>query len=407
MTAGNREPRAPALVLGTGQTALGVVRILGRAGIPLYVTSSDRGPIRWSRWCRAAPRTHPGDRPDDLPAYLEALGLDAGVLIPCSDDSARAVACLPPELGARFPASLSTPDTLASFTDKGRLSALLERYGVPHPRTVVVDGALDARDALAGLEGEAFIKPRNSQAFFARFGVKGFWVKEAADLSGRLDELSSAGFAVVVQEYLPGGASAHYFIDGFVDRSGTVRALFARRRMRMYPIDFGNSTAMRTVPVEDVREAADALGRLLTGTGYRGIFSAEFMEDERDGRLKLLEVNTRAWWFVEFAARCGVDVVSMAYRDALGEPVDTIDRYDVGRRLVFPYYDSRACAHLVREGELAWGDMLRSWLGADGVYFARDDPAPALASLALTGSRVFRGRLRRAVRARPRSTAAP
>ena len=148
MTAGNREPRAPALVLGTGQTALGVVRILGRAGIPLYVTSSDRGPIRWSRWCRAAPRTHPGDRPDDLPAYLEALGLDAGVLIPCSDDSARAVACLPPELGARFPASLSTPDTLASFTDKGRLSALLERYGVPHPRTVVVDGALDARDAL-------------------------------------------------------------------------------------------------------------------------------------------------------------------------------------------------------------------------------------------------------------------
>jgi len=47
------------------------------------------------------------------------------------------------------------------------------------------------------------------------------------------------------------------------------------------------------------------------------VFSAEFKFDERDGLFKILEVNARPWWYVDFAARCGVDVCRMAYRDAL------------------------------------------------------------------------------------------
>ena len=177
---------------------------------------------------------------------------------------------------------------------------------------------------------------------------------------------------------MAGPPSNHVFIDGFRDGDGVVRALFARRRLRMYPPLFGNSSSMRSVAVQEVREAADHLTGLLRHVGYRGVFSAEFKQDARDGRFKLLEINTRPWWYVEFAARCGVDVCSMAYRDALAEPVESIDTYRTGVECVYPYMDYFACRELLRSGELSLGEWLRSWIGAVQPVFRRDDPWPAV-----------------------------
>ena len=69
---------------------------------------------------------------------------------------------------------------------------------------------------------------------------------------------------------------------------------------------------------------------MLHAVGYRGIFSGEFKRDPRDGRFKLLEINTRPWWFIDFAVRCGVDVCRMAYDDAQGLPVTAVSEYKVG-----------------------------------------------------------------------------
>ena len=114
--------------------------------------------------------------------------------------------------------------------------------------------------------------------------------------------------SVVLQEYIPGSFTEHYFVDGYVDRAGQIKALFARRRLRIYPPDFGNSTAMVSVALARSAQAVDSVRRVLGAVGYHGIFSAEFKRDPRDGQFKLLEVNTRPWWFIDFAVRCGVDV---------------------------------------------------------------------------------------------------
>ena len=118
-----------------------------------------------------------------------------------------------------------------------------------------------------------------------------------------------------------------------------IKALFARRRLRIYPPDFGNSTAMVSIPLDDVQQAVDSLRTVLHAVGYRGIFSGEFKRDPRDGRFKLLEINTRPWWFIDFAVRCGVDVCRMAYDDALGAAGHRCEQYKVGATCVFPYYD--------------------------------------------------------------------
>jgi predicted ATP-grasp superfamily ATP-dependent carboligase len=224
------------------------------------------------------------------------------------------------------------------------------------------------------------LKPRDSAQFFRQFGVKAFSAGSRSELEARLTEVTSAGLGVIVQEYIPGPASNHYFVDGFRDRHGVIRAFFARQRLRMYPPRFGNSTFMRSVSPDQVREALVQLERLFAATQYRGIFSAEFKLDPRDGQFKLLEVNTRAWWYVEFAARCGVDVCSMFYLDAQDLDVESVDSYSTGYSCVYPYLDYSACRAALRTEELTVGNWVRSWLTATQPVFQWRDPWPAVAA---------------------------
>jgi predicted ATP-grasp superfamily ATP-dependent carboligase len=124
----------------------------------------------------------------------------------------------------------------------------------------------------------------------------------------------------------------------------------------------------------------ESLDLLLAHLSYRGVFEAEFKYDARDGQFKLLEVNARPWYFIGFAADCGVDFCAMAYRDALGLPVEPVSTYALGRHCVVGS-DRFACWALFRRGQLSAGAWLRSWLGARQMLFAWDDPVPGVARM--------------------------
>jgi predicted ATP-grasp superfamily ATP-dependent carboligase len=385
----------PVIVLGTGVTALGVLRILGRGGLrPIVAEASDRL-LRQSRWYRSSADIPPlvGQ---SLEEWLTSVPIERAVLLPCSDHRVSQVAALPASLAERFPASVPSSPTLARFVDKGLFAELLNEAGVPHPFSKPVADARDLDDVPELIFATAMMKPRDSQSFVAHFRTKALAVSSRREAVEQMQRTREAGFEVILQEYIPGPATNHYFVDGFVDRHGTVRAVFVRQRLRMYPFDFGNSTAMVSVPPDAAAQAVESITSLLKSVGYRGIFSAEFKRDARDGIFKILEVNTRAWWFIEFAARCGVDVCRMAYDDALGRPVETIERYEIGRTLVFPYYDYYACASLRREGKLSTWGWLRSWTGAMQPVFQLEDPVPGLSSFGQTVATFVRARVGRA-----------
>jgi predicted ATP-grasp superfamily ATP-dependent carboligase len=154
---------------------------------------------------------------------------------------------------------------------------------------------------------------------------------------------------------------------------------------------------MVSVRPEAAAGAVSAITSLLTHAGYRGMFSAEFKLDPRDGVFKILEVNARAWWYVDFAARCGVDVCRMAYDDALERPVAEVKSYRVGQRLVFPYTDYFACVALRRRGQLSRASWMRSWLGAMQPVFQLRDPAPSMRATARIVATFLGSRLRRLV----------
>jgi predicted ATP-grasp superfamily ATP-dependent carboligase len=116
---------------------------------------------------------------------------------------------------------------------------------------------------------------------------------------------------------------------------------------------------------------------LLKHLKYRGVFSVELKRDERDGVCRLIEVNARPWWYVEFAGQCGVDVISMYVADALGERVAPVRDYTTGKSCVYPSYDYHACRALQKSHELTMRAWVMSWLGSTQPVLRWSDPMPA------------------------------
>ena len=392
--------RVNVLALGSGISLLGALRAMSRLNVnAIALPDADRVTKR-SRWYKSAPSTLAGLSPATLEARLSELPVGT-VLIPCSDSWARGIAALSAETLRRYPASIAPLAALDTLVDKSEFRATLNRLGLPHPQTITVNSIEDLKPVPDRLLSSSFLKPAHSQQFFAKFGVKAFRISGRQDAEVRLRQCTAAGLQMMLQEYIPGPPTNHYFIDGFMDRGGVVRALFARRRLRMSPPDFGNSTMQVSVPLGETGDAVDTMKKLLADISYRGIFSAEFKRDERDGVFNLIEVNARAWWYVEFAARCGVNVCALAIRDALGQPIETIHGYAVGRRCVYPYYDLQAVQAERAAGKLGIIGWATSWVGPYQPVFRWSDPLPATLEVGM----LLRDRVRKLVGQRTRANA--
>lgn len=384
----------PALVMGGGVTGLGALRSLRLAGIPAYVACPPRDLATRSRWYRPVPGAAgwDGNVGPDTMAVLRALPLERAVLIPCMDDAAIWASDLPhTELGHRFLVSSSTRRSLETLQDKAQFAGFLDGTDIPHPRTFPLRAAADI-DTLPFDEFErVFLKPVNSQRFSETTGRKALWAESRDEVARLWQKLQTFGLDVMVQEYVPGPLTEHYFLDGFRDHHGTVTGLLARRRLRIYPRDFGNSSYSQSIPLTEVAPAEAHLRELLTKLDYRGIFSAEFKRDERDGQFRILEVNIRAWWYVEFAARCGVNVCRMAYDDARGEPVTAVSRdYPVGAGCINFPGDIKSVLRAGRLERGPWWKIARQWSSAHFLAFRLDDPLPGIFASGISIRQVWR-----------------
>ena len=390
--------KVPAIVVGRGQTGLGALRCLQLGGIPAYVACPEVDLVTHSRWYRPTPGAQ---RWDGTPgaaaeALLLAMPLPRAVLIPGADDAALWMSDLPATLRERFAVASSSRATLEILQDKSKFGEYLARTGVDHPRTYTIHEAADIERIPFDELDRVFVKPADSQRFSAALGAKGIWARDRREFLEVWKKLEDCGLSVIAQEYVPGTSADHYFVDGYRDRDGALTGLFARRRYRIFPPDFGNSSYCESIALAEVAPAVEAIGALLESLHYRGIFSAEFKRDARDGRFRLLEVNVRAWWYVEFAARCGVNVCRMAWQDALGERVDAAPQtYPIGAGCANLPGDLKAVlSRSAAERGPLWRTFAQ-WLRAHLHVFRVDDPKPGLVAMGEVIRLVARKALRR------------
>jgi D-aspartate ligase len=377
-----RSWRAPAIVFGSSITALGVVRALRAHDVATYLVAPRSALAARSTGVVVLEHGWTTNRSEDaLRSFLSDTRLDRAVLIACEDDWVRAIAQLLDHDAGSFTSSTSPSSIVEHLLDKRAFARTLEKLDIERPRTFEVGSAEDLAQVDDGELASFFLKPRDSQRFTQEFRQKAFALEDRQSAAKQLERALAGGHEMLLQEWVSGPPRNHVNIEGFVDRHGRVVGLLARRRIRMYPLRFGNATDAVTIPLDEVAEPADSVRRLFASIGYRGLFSAEFKRDGSTGRHKIIEVNARPWWQIELARAAGMDVVHMAYLDALGVDVDTASGYRIGRRWVHTFPDLRARwenPHRVRSDS---SRPEEGWFSARHAVFQWSDLRPGLAEI--------------------------
>lgn len=381
---------AGAIVIGGAYGSLGIVRSLGRRGIPVWVLTNDQLMARFSRYavrCPAWPAASHAAQAVRLLEMAERHGLEGWTLFPGGDVEAELLSRYREQLSTHFRVTAPPWDVMQWAHNKRLTYELANRLGVDYPWTYCPQ----SREELERLDCPfpVILKPAVKERRNAFTMAKAWRVNDRRALLARYDEARSLvdTGVIVLQEFIPGAGEAQFSYAALWGPGGPVASLVARRA-RQYPVEFGyNSTFVETV---DCPEVESLSLRLLNAIGYTGLVEVEFKYDARDGRYKLLDINARTWTWHMLGRRAGIDFPYLMWRMARREPVSEM-RGAGGVRWVHSVRDIVASCEEMRRGNLTLREYLRSIRGgAEHAVLAFDDPVPAMMEIPLIFHRAWR-----------------
>jgi D-aspartate ligase len=382
-----------ALVVGGDYRGLGIVRSLGRRGIMVWVAQGRDVLAGWSRYAQRRlhwPDGSEADQTEFLLRSAEEHGLDGWVLFPTGEDTAYVISRNSDALATRYRLTTSPWSDYCAAANKRLAYARAEALGIDVPRTWYPTSISDVERL--DLAYPVIVKPALRVAQNLLTYVKAWPADNRHTLLARYaaacELLPSAD--VMIQEIIPGAGDTQLSFAAAC-RRGCAHAYLTARRARQYPVDFGRaSTYVETIDRPDVVEPSL---RLIADLHLDGLVEVEYKQDQRDGRLKLLDVNARAWGWHSIGTAAGIDFPYVTWRLAVGEPVTPV----LGRpgvRWVRLAVDLPVSAREIVAGRLSAGSYLRSLRSPlEGPIAASDDPLPAVVDLPLLARRAVERRL--------------
>jgi D-aspartate ligase len=358
---------------------LAAIRSLGRQGVEVIALDYHAAALGFeSKFATAMTCPDPLENEEGFASFMVELGDSLehpAPIFPTNDELLNAIGKVRERLGGRFLYPFPSWDLLGPIQTKRYQVDRAQAFGVPHPRT--------SFEPTAELGFPVLVKPSDPAPFQRAFRRHSFRCETIGELEAAFER--ALPYDPLVQEFIPGGDDALYTLGAYVSAEGEAIGVFSGRKLRQTPPGAGTCRVGEAVWIDEVVEQGL---HYLRGLGYHGLAQVEFKLDERDGRYKLMEINPRLWQWHGLAAACGVDLVDLAYRQLLGQPVTP--KRGNGARLRWAI-------------TLAPGESLAVVRPpyVDGV-FARDDPRPGLVHVrrVLAAGRLARmgRRVRRRVR---------
>jgi D-aspartate ligase len=359
---------------------LGITRSLGRLGISVF--NVDGG-----RWCPSFfSRYSKGKLHCDLDAlsgeqaaqWLLKLGQRIGarsILMPTTDGAARFLADHALALREQFIFPEQNPELVHSLSSKKEMHCLAHRCQIPTPATLFPQTRTDFLATpheiglplmVKGIRGDSWNRASKSKVL----------VRTTAQFLKLYEVVSDAAIPdLIVQEYVPGNEDTVWMFNGYFDRNSVCLAGFTGRKVRQCPIYTGVASLAVCEKNEPVENSAKTFMKALK---YSGIVDIDFRYDARDGKYKILDVNSRIGsTFRLFVSETGMDVARAQYLDLTGQDVPA-SRTVSGRKWMVEDLDLVASFRYRREGSLTLREWWRSLRAIDELSFlAWDDPLPA------------------------------
>jgi predicted ATP-grasp superfamily ATP-dependent carboligase len=375
-----------AIVIGGDYQGLGIVRSLGRKGIPVCVVDDELSISRYSRYCTKFVKfgnLRDGRvAADSLLELGKTLHLDGWILYPTREELVAALSRHRSELSQVF--RVPTPDweSVKWAWDKRNTYRLARELDIPTPATHYDLENVDELDQLDSLTPPFAIKPAIKEHFFYSTKAKAWLANSHAELKTLFQKAvqHTPCAEMMVQELIPGGGSQQFSYCAFFRDGEAVGKMVVRRR-RQHPLQFGRaSTYVETLDIPILEELSE---RFLRAIDYYGLVELEYKLDPRDSQFKLLDVNARTWGYHSLGVEAGVDFSYMLYADQVGVPVPACKgRPGVG--WVRTTTDIPAALVGILKGDTSVKNYLRSLLNCNTeAVFSASDPAPGLAEVAL------------------------
>ena len=353
----------PAFVLSSHLAAMGTIRCLGVAGIPVVnVHYADSDFAHVSRHVRHRIRSpHPEHDEDGfVETLIDAAGrYGRGLLIPANDATLGVVSRRKAELGSHHVVAAADWSIVERVIDKRHTYELAHRIGVPAPRTEIPATRADAQRIAATFLYPCLVKPRVSHRYAELFRAKLARVHDPAELLREYDRAAGAGIEVMVQEFIPGDDRQSYNYDAYRAHGRSIE--YTAQKLRLAPPEFG---LPRVVVSRAAPHLLDPARRLLDALGYTGYSCTEFKVDPRDGVAKLMEVNARVNRSVLHPLASGIDFPAIMYRDLmLGQPPDEVHASPGRAYWIDLAGDVRYSVRGWRSEGLSWREYLRPYAG--------------------------------------------
>jgi predicted ATP-grasp superfamily ATP-dependent carboligase len=373
-----------AVVIGGDYQGLGIVRSLGRRGIPICVVDDERSISRFSRYATFGVQVpnlrDEGVAVESLLEIGHRLDLKGWVLFPTRDELVAGLSRHRAELSELFRVPTPDWDTVRWMWDKRNTYELAKKLGIPIPETWFPQSTEDLDSITTPFP--LALKPAIKEHFFYATKAKAWRASnrsELRELFERASALAGAG-EILIQDLIPGDGCHQFAYCAFFKDGKAVGSMVTQRR-RQHPHEFGRaSTFVETVDLPALKASSE---RFLRAIDYYGLVEVEYKLDPRDGQFKLLDVNARTWGYHTLGPSAGVDFPYLLYADQLGQTVESC----CGRpgvswvRLLTDFPTSMI---ELGRGRLDFRDYFRSLRDVNTeAVFSREDPIPGLVECAL------------------------
>lgn len=289
----------PCIVLGLEtQIGLGIVRELGRAGIP--VIGIAQSPFAIGLKSRYLKRGIVIDQPrsDVLLKLLRSLGEEyrEATLITVSEANLNWLLENRSKLGRVRPV-LPQPEAIATVLDKQKTLAIAKSVGIQVPRTVEANSLESFQTQVAQLKLPVVLKWKDPNAIGPLLSaykipmLKAEYALSAEELLAIGKRYEPVGQWPLIQEYCPGIGLGQFFYM----HEGKALRRFQHVRVAEWPPEGGFSSVCDSLPLSEHTELQRHSIELLRAIGWEGVAMVEYRFDPRTQRAVLMEINGRFW----------------------------------------------------------------------------------------------------------------
>ncbi len=305
---------------------------------------------------------------DTLHRFADAHIGDRMVLFGCTDDYVSMIIRNREEL-SDFVIPYPPKEMLTTVSKKAEFYAACDRFGIPHPDTVVLtEKAAESQltpEAL-GFSYPIIVKPSSSVDYWKHpfDGMKKVYTAADPNEAKKIiDDIYNSGYPekMILQELIPGGDSQMRVFTCFSDENGKVRAMCLGHTMleEHTPKGLGNHAAIVTEPVSSL-PIADKIKAMLEELHYTGFsnFDIKLREGTKDD-FRVFEINLRQGRSNFYLTSAGLNVAYLANEvfESNGDDCNRVEKkvfwHHIPKSVAYKYTEDKALVEEARRLEKA------------------------------------------------------